>query len=122
MTLAQWIRAKGLTQTQAAALFSATRPTLSGWLRRGTIPRPRHMRLIYRKTGGAVSADDFYGFRRRLSRDQASRGLLKTRRCSRWRAIGRFSVSDLWEFRKGCRSAARHERAATAATSGGLPL
>jgi DNA-binding transcriptional regulator YdaS (Cro superfamily) len=64
MTLAQWIRLHRLNQSRAAAYFGVSRPLMSNWLR-GTIPRPEHLRAIYRKTGGAVSPNDFYGLERK---------------------------------------------------------
>lgn len=68
MRLAAFLAKKNLSEAQFARLVEAPRSSVHKWLN-GTVPSVRHMRAIYRETDGAVSPNDFYGLRRRASRE-----------------------------------------------------
>ena len=60
MKFADWLTQNSLTLTAAAALLEID-PTNVRRCARGQIPKPPLMRRIARVSGGAVTANDFYG-------------------------------------------------------------
>jgi hypothetical protein len=60
MTLDQYLARNGITETAFAALIGTSQPNVHR-IRNGQIPGKDLMGLIYIKTGGQVTANDFYG-------------------------------------------------------------
>ena len=63
MTLDQWLQANDVTESDFAKRISSSQASVNRY-RKGRIPEPKVMRRIFAATGGAVTADDFYGFAR----------------------------------------------------------
>lgn len=65
MTLQEYLNKKKLTDAAFADLIGVSQPTVSRLRSKGQIPSREVMRSIFEKTGGAVTANDFFGLRRR---------------------------------------------------------
>jgi len=58
MTLREWLKQKGLTQTEAARLLGVTQPYISQWVN-GTVPDPKNILRIEEASGGKVTLRDW---------------------------------------------------------------
>jgi predicted transcriptional regulator len=61
MTLAEYLAEHGLTHSAFAERIGTTQTAVTRYASGRRVPRPRQMRRIIIETGGAVSANDFYG-------------------------------------------------------------
>jgi DNA-binding Xre family transcriptional regulator len=60
MTLDQYLTERGIKEADFAAMIDVTQSTVNR-LRKGQVPNKDLMAAIFVKTGGAVSANDFFG-------------------------------------------------------------
>lgn len=60
MTLDGYLKQRNIKEAEFAALIGADQSTVNR-LRKGSIPSPRLMSAIVKHTGGAVTANDFFG-------------------------------------------------------------
>ena len=60
MTLDQYLTANGITESAFAELIGTSQPNVHR-MRKDQTPGKELMALIYVKTGGQVTANDFYG-------------------------------------------------------------
>ena len=65
MKLADWLKRKNLSHRAFAKRIGRPQPTISRYVSGERIPNTDMMGLIYKATGGAVSANDFYDLVRR---------------------------------------------------------
>ncbi len=63
MTLDEYIRAAGMTNAEFGDLVGANHSTISRLRKGGQVPNPDLMVAIFDKTGGSVTANDFYGIK-----------------------------------------------------------
>ena len=63
MTLAEYLRREKLKPAEFAASIGVWRQAVERYLDGQRIPAADVMRRIAKETGGAVTADDFYGLR-----------------------------------------------------------
>jgi hypothetical protein len=61
MTLAEHLKRVGKSPEAFAPEIKSTGQSIRRWLAGQSVPRRDTMRLIFEATGGAVTADDFYG-------------------------------------------------------------
>jgi hypothetical protein len=61
MKLADHLKRVGKSPEAFAPEIPTTGQTIRRWLSGECVPRPETMRRIFDVTGGAVTADDFYG-------------------------------------------------------------
>jgi hypothetical protein len=61
MTLADYMEAESLTETQFAELIGADQSTVHRLRKKGQVPGRDLMVKIFEITGGKVRADDFFG-------------------------------------------------------------
>lgn len=61
MTLDQYLADNGLTETAFASLVDVDQSTVHRLRAKGQIPSKDLMALIFEKTGGQVTANDFFG-------------------------------------------------------------
>jgi hypothetical protein len=61
MKLAEHLKRVGKSPEAFAPEINTTGQSVRRWLAGQSVPRPETMRRIFEVTGGAVTADDFYG-------------------------------------------------------------
>jgi DNA-binding transcriptional regulator YdaS (Cro superfamily) len=62
MTLTEWIKAEGITATEAARRFGVAHTTVGRWRGGWLFPSRPHLLAIHRVTNGAVTPADFLRF------------------------------------------------------------
>ena len=61
MTLQDWLTAQDLSPAAFARKIGKPQATVQRYVSGKRIPQPEEMALIVKETGGAVTANDFYG-------------------------------------------------------------
>lgn len=67
MTLDQWLKRNDVTETAFAERISSSQASVNRY-RKGRVPESAVMRRIFLATKGQVTANDFFGFSRRVRR------------------------------------------------------